>query len=131
MVMSEPLGKGSTCRYLRWAARYAGYSDHSIHKMGAVLIRKGQIVGAGCNKNRSHPKSKSFEHFVHAELSALISAGFVWGTYSTHLYVVRITRGGSMGTSKPCSDCMDLIKQAGVETMTYIDENGRIKKETL
>ena len=131
MVLAHPLGSTARDRHLRSASRYAARSRHPIHKMGAVVIRGGNIVGAGFNKMHSHPRSRSYDNMIHAELSAILSAGNVWGTIYGDLYVVRITKGGAFGTSKPCSDCMDLIKEAGITSVTYIDEKGRIKKDSI
>lgn len=119
-------------RYFKWAARLAEKSDHPLHKMGAVLVRNGNLAGSGYNKNHSHPRSESYENMIHAELSALLNAGKIWGnTRKTDLYVVRVTKGGSLATSKPCDDCMDLMLETGIDSVTYIDENGRVKKEEL
>lgn len=130
-ILQESLNRNSTSRYLRLAANTAIRSDHSIHKMGAIVVRKGHIIGWGYNKNRSHPKSKSYEHMIHAELAALLNAGFIEGTADADLYIVRITKGGSMATSKPCNDCMDLIKEAGIRNITFVCENGTVKKEEV
>jgi len=97
--------------------------------MGAVVVRNGNLIGGGSNQNRSHPRSKAYEHMIHAELAALLSAGLVQGTAYGDLYVVRITRGGAMATSKPCNDCMDLIHEAGISSIIYIDSQGIIRKE--
>lgn len=119
-------------RGLKWAERFAERSDHPLHKMGAVVVRNGNLIGAGCNKNHSHPRSKSYENMIHAELAAILNAGQIWGTIPNgDLYVVRVTKGRSLATSKPCNDCMDLIKEAGIDSVTYIDEKGEVKTEEL
>lgn len=48
-----------------------------------------------------------------------------------HMYVVRLTRGGALATSKPCPRCMVYIKEARVESVTFIDEHGEIATEEL
>jgi len=36
-----------------------------------------------------------------------------------------------MATSKPCKDCMILIKEAGLSSVTYIDTQGKICRTNL
>lgn len=116
---------------MRWAVNVAKHSPHPIHRMGAVIVRGGNLISAGYNKNHSHPRSNSYDNMIHAELSALIAAGWGGSTLDGDLYVARVTKGGAIGTSKPCSDCMDLILEACISSVTYLDENGHIKKENL
>lgn len=115
-------------RGLELALRFAATSDHPLHKLGAVLIKNGNLIGYGVNKNRTHPRSPHI-FCIHAEVDALIKYRFE--VESIHMFVIRMTRGGSVGTSKPCAKCMVLIREAGIESVTYIDENGRVKKEEL
>lgn len=130
-VLQRPLGRNPASRYLRRAERAAMFSTHPVHKMGAVIIRNGNLIGGGWNKNHSHPRSRSYAHTIHAELAAIIMAGWWHGTLDADLYVVRITKAGSMATSKPCSDCMDLIRDAGIKSVTYISETGEVETERL
>ncbi len=118
-------------RYFWRAANLAKHSDHSLHKMGAVLVRNGNVIGGGWNQNKTHPRSKNRYRTIHAELAALIYVGRVEGYLGADMYVVRITRGDSMATSKPCRDCMVLIKEAGIKSVTYIDDKGEIVNERL
>jgi deoxycytidylate deaminase len=119
-------------KYFRWAKNAATHSDHNVHKMGAVIIDAGRCVTHGHNKNRTHPRSKS-EFSIHAELDALL--GERWESdvsfFRMDMYVVRITKGGKLATSKPCEDCMVLIKEAGLKSVTYINEEGEIIVERL
>ena len=116
---------------LTLAAEYAKRSEHSMYKMGAVIFRKNQVVSIGWNKNRTHPKAKNYTRKIHAELAALISSRIPRLTYidtlkGTDMFVARLTKGGFLATSKPCRDCMVLIAEAGIETVTFIDEQGKI-----
>lgn len=117
-------------RYFKWARNCAGHSEHGIYKMGAIIIRSGQIIAVGWNKNKSHPKAKNYTTKIHAELDALIMPR-IEDVFDAHMYVVRLTNGGALATSKPCKDCMILIQEAGLASVTYIDDQGQIKTEKL
>ncbi len=131
-ILAEPLSRSLTSAYLRWAAAYAARSDLYMHKMGAVIVQGGRFVAGGFNKKRSHPQSKSYSHFIHAELDALISyRNGESSILGMDMYVMRITRGGSMATSKPCRECWILLKEAGLRSVTYIDVAGKIIMERL
>lgn len=134
MVLADiltPAAPASALAYLRKAAGVATESDHGIYKLGAILVKNGNVVGIGWNQNKTHPKAKNYTRLMHAELDAIITAGCSNGTLGTDMYVARITKGGKMATSKPCRDCWILLKEAGLKSVTYIDEGGLICSEKL
>lgn len=115
---------------LKWAANVARNSEHGIYKMGAIIIYSGQMIALGWNKNKSHPKAMNYTRKIHAELSALV--GFRDGDLAGgDMYVVRVTNGGAMATSRPCKYCMVLISEAQLASVTYIDEQGKVITEEL
>ena len=115
------------------ASLHARQSDHGLHKMGAIVIRGGgvNVVAQGFNKNRTHPRSKTYNRTIHAELDAILSVYPRENIYGGDMYVVRVTKAGNFGTSKPCKDCWILLKEAGIKTVTYIDEEGKIKTQKV
>jgi deoxycytidylate deaminase len=131
MVLVKTPSNSPALRYLQMAANVSRSSDHTLHKMGAVIVRGGNVISVGCNKNRTHPMSKNYYRTIHAELDAMIAAGFVHGTYDGKMYVVRMTKGGAMATSKPCKDCWVLLKQAGILKVTFINGKGEIVSERV
>lgn len=114
---------------IRWAGRAAFRSDHPIHKVGAALVWGSNLIVDGHNKNRSHPRSPH-KFCIHAEVDVLIR-NITWPGNRTTMYVVRITKGGQWATSKPCERCWMMMKEYGVDSVTYIDEKGEIKTEKL
>lgn len=117
-------------KYLKSASDVALNSEHGIYKMGAILVNNGNIVAIGWNKNKSHPKAKNYTRTIHAELDALIGSRY-GEIFDTDMYVARITKGGALATSKPCKDCMVLIKEAGISSVTFIDDQGHVRIEKL
>jgi deoxycytidylate deaminase len=125
MVLAEPTSPSSALTYLFRAADQACRSEHGIYRMGAIVCDGHKVVSFGWNKNKTHPRAKNYTRKIHAELAALI--GERWHSLvGCDMYVVRITNGGKFATSKPCKDCMILIKEAGIKSVTFIDEGGKI-----
>jgi deoxycytidylate deaminase len=117
-------------QYLDWAGKYATRSEHGIYKVGAVIVYKGKFLAGGWNKNKTHPRAKNYTTKIHAELAALIAHRHESLIFAD-MYVARRTNGGALATSKPCRDCMVLIREAGLKSVTFISENGIIITERL
>lgn len=103
--------------------------------MGAALFSGPRVLAVGANQyNRSHPASKNTEQFscsTHAEHQALLRRRHYDGDRNLILYVARARADGALGCSKPCENCMDLCKLAGIKRIRYVDEQGNRKEITL
>lgn len=116
-------------------------ADHSTHKhkMGAVIVdRFGRILSTGFNKQKSHPtmldaqKPHNKERiFLHAEVDAINKC--FYSTKGATMIVVRKLKNGTMGMSKPCSGCMDMLMHYGFKEVLYVENNGDtiLTRETL
>lgn len=106
-------------------ARQLSKKAEYCHQLGAVIVKKGKIIGKGFNNpNKTHPKSNSEFKKIHAEFAALQSAGNCTGA---DIYIYRETKDGSMALSSPCKYCVILIKKAGIKNIYYTD-SGYFKK---
>lgn len=63
----------------------------------------------------------------HAEVGALKKAACIVDT----VVVVRKTKGGSLGCSRPCNICMEYMRQAGVEKVYYLNPEADFEQELL
>jgi deoxycytidylate deaminase len=101
-------------------------------KMGASLYSGSRLLSIGANLfGRSHPdsaNSPSFYRSTHCEHVALLRRKHYESTGNLTLYVARIRADGSFGCSKPCDNCMNLMKLAGVTRVRFFDENGNQKE---
>jgi deoxycytidylate deaminase len=113
------------------AAQIAVRSDHSLHKMGAVISRRGLVLGCGWNQNKTHPRSKNYYHTIHAELSAILRTAKRYSLMDSTMHIVRVTKGGKLATSKPCDECEILLREAGLKSVTFIGEDGLIWTKIL
>lgn len=95
--------------------------------MVAVIEKGGAILSIGRNNmTKTNPAFFNGEHdlCIHAEYDALRQLRDAKGT---NLYVFRFKKSGGLGTSKPCSDCMKVIKERGVHKVFYFDKGKFIK----
>ena len=103
--------------YMDIAHVVAGQSQDQTTKVGAVIVRDGQILSQGWNGMPSgmdnamrHPSGATKAEVIHAESNALMK--------------LAKNGGGSNGatvysTHSPCWECAKLLLQAGVERIVY------------
>lgn len=99
------------------------------YRLGCVIVRKNRILSVGWNRSKTHPKSKTKYHTVHAEFDAIHRCGE--SLRGASLFVCRSTPGGKLALSRPCSTCMEVIKYAGITTIYYTDIDGNWVRECL
>lgn len=108
--------------------------QHSHHaemvrssKHAAAIIYKGMILSWGLNGRKTHPMMRLFGRneeaiYLHAEIDAIIRAINKYGVEilkKSDLYVLRTTKTGSVGYSKPCSGCEKAIKTFGIKRVFH------------
>jgi len=107
------------------AVATAEKSDHDKWRLGSVVWRGGSVLSTGVNRVKNDPSvvedSKHFHCSIHAEADALRNAG---DTRGARLFVARVTRSGNLALAKPCSRCMEAIREHGIKRVYYTDENG-------
>ena len=116
------LGKRDT--YFLGMARTMAESSNERKRHGAIVVKNGNIVGMGFNRFRNDPDKVSPEHIksdcsYHAEIIALRMAGDK--TSGATLYVARVNNVGLDRNSKPCHNCEQAIKVAGIKRVVYTE----------
>lgn len=129
-------------RFFNIAKEMSQLSNFSRARVGAVVTSGKRILSASCNSTKTRPlqfyynKYRNFEDYKnsnsceHAEISALsplIGKEIEWDKVS--IYTYRELKNGKRGCSKPCPACSKLIKELGIKTVYYIDEDGDFIKE--
>jgi deoxycytidylate deaminase len=107
----------------RIAEIQARKSKHSQHKLGAVIVKGHRILATGFNSMRSSAVTKT--PTLHAEAAAilhLLKERRLEDLAGAEMYVTRFTRGGNVGCSKPCANCMSLIRSVGIKLVHYNTE---------
>lgn len=109
-------------KFVNFAAGVASTSIHPKWKVGAIIVRSGNIISAAPNSPRNAPWLMSGLPGAswHAEETALRKlfrqADRAEGAV---LYVARINRESDLRLARPCETCYARIIDAGVKTIVY------------
>lgn len=109
----------------------AKQSEHKF-QMSAAIIDKNSILGLGINDGGTHTQSPHPYKTIHAEFAAIHKAlATRKNLRGASLFVLRVTKGGKVGTSSPCKSCRTLIESVGIKTIYYITEERIFAKEKI
>lgn len=126
-------------RYFTKARQIATVSDYKKIHIGCVAVYQGQIIGIGCNCNKTHPIQKRYNKYrdlhtvgkceasptLHAEMSCLNQVKHLDINFSkVKLYIYRIRNDRPYGMSRPCPSCMAAIKDLGIRDVYYTTNDG-------
>jgi tRNA(Arg) A34 adenosine deaminase TadA len=104
-------------RFVNIALKKARGSTHKCHLMASLVIRGGAILSSATNlRGNSSNFHQSFAPLWHAEKRALMPHFDFSGAT---LIVVRIGNG----CSRPCPNCYEAIKAAGIKKVGYVNED--------
>lgn len=97
----------------RIAHKQASKSDHNF-RHGAVVMRGGKILATGYN-----------HHGLHAEVVALQK---LWPSErrGTKVISVRVGKSGRLTMGKPCPKCEAYMREYGVHTVVYSDNDSKL-----
>lgn len=106
---------------IKWLEHAIKLSEESLITgdvpIGAVIVYNDEIIGKGYNT-----REKDGLIIGHAEVNAIIDASKrkkSWNLSDCDLYV----------TLKPCSMCMEIIKQSRIKSVYYLIDKPSSKKE--
>jgi len=90
-------------------------------RIGAVAIRKKNIISVGHNKIKTHPLiSRNNYRKLHAEVSCIVGGDRDQLRGAT-MYVYRQDLNGELAMCKPCLMCQAILKEAGIKEVFYVD----------
>lgn len=111
-------------------ARKLSLKSQYHHKLGAVVVKKGKVLGLGINNPfKTHPRSTNPFKTIHAELDAILSTD-PSDLVGSDIYVYRQHKNGKPANAKPCSHCQELIKRSGIKRV-FFTEDGCYKELDL
>lgn len=113
----------------RMANKVALKSTFKQHRVGAVIVKGGNILSTGYNSRQ--PSGLLKTETRHAEAAAilkLLKEGRQHELVGSSMYVSRFTRGGRLGISRPCSNCELLIRSVGIREVFFINEEGTTER---
>ena len=121
-------------KFFQKARKTAAISDYRKTHVGCVAVYHGQIIGIGCNCNKTHPVQKIYNRFrdgsesllpkLHAEINCINQIRERNVNFSkVKLYIYRI-RDDRPGLARPCPSCMARIKDLGIKEIYYTTNDG-------
>jgi len=118
-------------KLLDYALYLTEYSSHKQQKHSAVIFKHRRVISSACNEGiKTHPKAACTHNKkidkLHAEIGALRLAGLT-SVIGASMIVAR-ERGRY---SKPCSDCMEKIRESGIKQVIYSDGEGGFQVERI
>ena len=122
-------------RYFKKARQIANISDYKKQHVGCVAVYQGQVIGVGCNCNKTHPMQKFYNKYrmpsdymfpkLHAEISCINQIKHLDINFSkAKLYIYRIRKDQPFGLARPCPSCMAAIKDLGIRYVYYTTNDG-------
>ena len=109
----------------RMAAKAAKKSSFIQHRVGATIVKGGNLFATGYNSKQ--PSSVLKTKTRHAEAAAILSLlkqRRLHDLAGATLYVTRYTKGGKVGMAKPCPSCEDLCRSVGISRVYYTTDSG-------
>jgi deoxycytidylate deaminase len=102
-------------------------------RMGASLYAGSRLLSLGANRWCTHPASdnKYFNRSFHAENVALVRRKHYDIISRLTMYIGRMREDGTIGCSRPCNNCLELMRLAGVRRVWFYDEQEKQTEVTL
>lgn len=127
--------RNSDYYYFSKARQVAAISDYHKEHVGCVAVCHGQVIGIGCNSNKTHPMQKFYNRYreesdmllpkLHAEINCINQLKYLDINFSkVKLYIYRIRKDQPYGMARPCSSCMAAIKDLGIRDIFYTTNDG-------
>lgn len=122
-------------RYFIKARQVASVSDYPKIHVGCIAVYQGQVIGLGCNCNKTHPVQKFYNRFredsnellpkLHAEINCINQLkGLNINFSKVKLYIYRIGNDREFRIARPCPSCMAAIKDLGIRDIYYTTNDG-------
>jgi deoxycytidylate deaminase len=93
----------------------------------AAVVYKKTVLSIGHSNQKTHPIEKKYQRclgadYLHAEKDAIIKAINRYNyevLKKCSLYVIKVSRSGNIGLSKPCSSCQAFIDAVGIKKVYW------------
>lgn len=132
----------SDYRYFDKARQTANISDYYKTHIGCVAVYQGDIIGIGCNCNKTHPTQKFYNKYrkpsdsmlpkLHAEISCINSIKNLDVNFAkVKLYIYRIRKDQPYGMARPCPSCTNFITNLGIKHIYYTSNDGYIYEKFI
>lgn len=123
--------------FFQQAKKEADKSTFYRIRIGCIIVKKNKILARGHNVEKSHPRQKFLNqkcrkfvtknNFLHAELDAVIHST-TYNLNGATCYIYREDGNGNICCCKPCPACEFVLRQVGIDTVYYTDNNKYVKE---
>ena len=125
----------SDYKYFEKAHKVASISNYKKQHVGCIAVYQGQVIGLGCNSNKTHPIQQFYNRYriqedsmppkLHAEISCLNQIKHLDINFTkVKLYIYRIRNDQPYGLARPCPSCMAAITDLGIKHIYYTTNDG-------
>lgn len=105
-------------KFFNEAFKQSKFSTHHKHKIGGVIVKKSKIISKGYNKLKTHPASNHTYKNIHCELDCILKAPNHL-LKDAELYLYRNRKSDTIGNSRPCTFCEELVRKFGIKKVYY------------
>lgn len=99
--------------------------SNMFNRHGAVLVKGGKIYACGSNSTRGCINGNAVTS-IHAEIDAIRTSLKLGIIPSGDIWVIQYKRSGIIGLSKPCGNCLKMIKRYNISRIYYSTLDGGI-----
>ena len=107
-------------------AKMVAHSSNYSTKVGCVAAKSTRVICAAANKltnpSLNVPVGEATKHAEMCVLTMLMEYAKIT------MYIARLGRNEAL-PSRPCTKCMQAIKNKGVREIVYLSKDGRVVKE--
>ena len=134
--------KEKDMKFFAVARELSKCSDFDRIKIGAVILKKKEVLGCGFNNKKTHPMQKKLNGFrvvkrkrqsaaLHAEMAAILHVANKHKLHGATIYVYRENCHGEIAMSRPCEACMAKIREVGIKKICYTTPDGFAMEEIV
>lgn len=92
----------------------------------AAVVQNGKILTIGYNRKKTHPLQKKFQNrperlCLHAEIDAISKIKRKHILNTCDLYILRLSKGGTVSNSEPCDGCKKAIKFFNIKRVYWTE----------
>lgn len=122
--------------YFDLARKMARISSFKKGRVGCVVVYRKSILAMGYSAEKTHPMQEKYNKYrfsnglakIHAEIMALNQIKYSnidFSKVKVYNYRIRLADGADeIGMSRPCSSCMQFIKDLGIKKVFYTTNGG-------
>lgn len=117
---------------MRLANKQAKQALFERHRHGAVVVKGGRVLSTGFNEIRyTKELRRPTLHAEEAAILKLLKQRRMNDLIGSEIYVSRVKPNGSCGLSKPCANCLNLIRSVGIKRVYYTTDHERDESMSL